>query len=95
MQWMTATVAIAHVLEEKNEKMSYGKLAKAIGMTPNGWKGNYHQQLTGRLLRSLAAVEHKFRVTNPINYKRFVNAATGKPGKGFYTHNEIIDIKAA
>jgi len=94
MQWMIATTAIMRVLEEKNETITYGELAKAIGMTPDGWKAYHRGQIT-RLLNSLAAVERKFTVTTPLPYKRIVNAATRKPGAGMYTHNKIINIAAA
>jgi hypothetical protein len=95
MQWMTATTAIMHALKEKNETMTYGELAKVIGMIPDGWKGHYSQNQIGALLRSMSAVELEFNVTTPLPYDRIVTAATGKPGVGLYTRNKIVGIKAA
>ena len=81
--------------EEKNETITYGELTKAIGMTPNGWKGHYSQNQIVALLCSISAVEREFKVTTPLPYERIINAATGKPGAGLYTRNKIVKIKAA
>jgi hypothetical protein len=97
LQWMTAIAAIARGLEEKpeTETLTYGTLAKAIGMTPDGWKGQYSSGQITDLLDGMAAVEDWFKVEKPTNYKRFVSAKTGKPGKGIHKLHKIVEIKAA
>ena len=95
-QWMVAIVAIARGLEEKpeTETMTYGTLAKAINMTPDGWKA-YSRNQSKNLLDGIAAIERLFNVEKPIDYKRFVAAKTGKPGKGIHKLHKIVEIKAA
>ena len=95
MQWMTATAAIMQALKEKNETITYGELARAIGMIPDGWKGHYSQNQIGALLRCLSVVEDELKIKTPLPYERIVQAATGKPGAGLYTRNKIVNIKAA
>lgn len=88
-----AAVAVLRALSISNRTMTYGELARAIGMVGRDetWEARHRTQITD-LMRLIGAVERQAgsaAQTNPIEYERIVTQ-DGEQGAGFYKECRIV-----
>lgn len=82
----TTAIAVAlRVLAAVDRTMTYGELAKAIGLW-NGIVPFRHQHNIGRLLNKTADLYR----AEALQFERIVNAQTRKPGPGFYVGRTMM-----
>ncbi|MFL5240256.1 MAG: hypothetical protein ACJ8EL_22200 [Rhizomicrobium sp.] len=87
-----AATAVLRGLQIKNGQMTYGELAKAIGMIKSGerWEA-WHRNQIGDILKIIRAVEVQSgsAADNPIEFEKIVTAE-GEPGTGIAKNTRIV-----
>src|SRR5262249_23775068 len=93
LEYARCAVAVLRALAIRDAKMSYGDLAKAIGLirADGGWKP-WHRQQVPDILCIAAAVE-RFGPSSaepPLEFERIINEDTGQSGAGVLKNSRII-----
>ena len=93
LEMARATVAVLRALQVADSKMTYGELAKAIGMVKpdESWEARHRTQI-GEILKILGAVEVQSgsaAETNPIEFERIITKE-GEPGPGIAKRCRIV-----
>ena len=89
LQYARDIIIVARTLTVLDKRMTYGDLARVIGLLPpdEKWYRGYGTHISN-LLYLAAAVEREGS-GQLSEYERFFNAATGKPGPGIRKHREF------
>jgi len=93
LEYSRAAVAVLRTLQIKDETMSYGDFARAIGILegPNDAWEAWHRQQIDAVLNAVSAIELKaHKKPMALDYSRIVNKRTGKAGKGVKKSSRIV-----
>ncbi len=94
LRFAIATAAVLKALDAVDCHITYGELARAIGMADeDGWKP-WHRSQISEVLYLLAAADRLGGGDTTIRFDRVVKAADNKPGQGNYNESRVVVDRA-
>jgi hypothetical protein len=92
LEYARSAVAVLRALKIRDARMSYGDLARAIGLIrgAGAWEP-WHRQKVPEILSIAAAVERLGgQSPDPLEFDRIVNESTGESGAGVFKNSRIV-----